>query len=411
MANENLNTSTTLSADIREFLAKDLLRLAQKHLRFENFADKLEFEKGSGKVWRAVRYERLALPTTPLAEGVTPDGSSMSISQVTGVAEQWGQYVTLTDVAELTLYHPVLRIAQERLAMAYAETRDREIQRVLQAVANVFYPGSITSRSGIGASDVISTNTIKKAVAFLRNKGAEPIDGEYYGGVVDPSVEMDIVGDSAFLPAAQYSNIKALFAGEIGMWMGVRWVRSNFVQKYIGIAAVSATGATSGGNLADGTYYVSLVGRNILTGFEELISQDKSITISGSNGAGKITATMPSDTNYIYDVYVGTSSSSKRLVSSGNTAGSNVAITALNPNGDLAPVAPASGVTVHNVFIIGKGAYGITDLSAVERYITPAQASDSDPLAQRRKTGWKAFFKTIILNQDFIAKIECASAY
>jgi N4-gp56 family major capsid protein len=108
---------------------------------------------------------------------------------------------------------------------------------------------------------------------------------------------------------------------------------------------------------------------------------------------------------------VGTSASSKRLVSSGNTAGSNVAITALNPDGALAPVAPATGITVHNVFIIGKGAYGITDLSAVERYITPAQATDSDPLAQRRKTGWKAFFKTIILNQDFIAKIECASAY
>lgn len=406
-----MNTSQTLSADIREFLAKELLQLAQKHLRFENFADKLEFEKGSGKVWKAVRYERIALPLTTLEEGITPDGTSMSISQVTGVAEQWGQYITLTDVAELTLYHPVLRVAQERLALSYAETRDREIQRVLQAVSNVFYPGTVSARSGIGASDTISTAVIKKAVASLRNNGAMPIDGEYFGGVIDPSVEMDIIGDSTFVPASQYSNIKALFAGEVGIWMGVRWVRSNFVQKYTGITAITASGGTSGGSLPDGTYYVSVVGINLLTGFEELISQDKSVTISGGNGAGKITATMPSNSGYVYNVYVGASSTTKRKVASLQPAGGTVVITALNPDGELAPVAPANGITVHNVYIVGKGAYGITDLANVQRYTTPAEATDSDPLAQRRKTGWKAFFKAIILNQDFIAKIECASSY
>jgi len=403
--------SSDLSFDIREYLEKDLLKIAQRYLRFENFANKLGFEQGSGKIWKAVRYERIALPLTSLTEGETPTGSTMSISQVTGVCEQWGQYITLTDVAELTLYHPVLRIAQERLAIAYSETRDREIQRVLQGVRNVFYPSTRTARSQITASDVISTGLIKKAVAFLRNRRAEPIDGEYFGGIVDPSVEMDIIGDSTFVPAAQYSNIKALYAGEIGQWMGVRWVRSSFVQNYTGIAAITATGSTSGGSLSDGTYSVSVVGVNVLTGFEELISQDKSVTISTSSGAGKITATMPSNTGYLYDVYVGASASTKRKVASLQEPDANVVITALNPDGDLAPVAPTTDVTVHNVFIIGKGAYGITDLAKVERYTTPAGASDSDPLAQRRKTGWKAFFKTILLNQDFITKIECASAF
>mgnify|MGYP001213003032 FL=1 len=408
---DNVNTSTSLSYDIREYLAKDMLAIARKYLRFENFADKLDFEKGSGKVWRAIRYARVPLPLTSLTEGTTPDGSTITVEQVTGTAEQWGQYITLSDVTELTLAHPVLRVAQERLALSYAETRDREIQRALQSVTNVFYPSTYTARSSITAIDYISTGLIKKAVADLRNGGAEPIDGEYYGGILDPSVEMDIMGDTTFVAAAEYSSIKNLFAGEVGTWMGVRWVRSNFVQKYIGIAAITASAGKSDGSLADGTYYVSVVGRSTTTGFEELISQDKSVTVSGGNGAGKITCTMPSTTGYVYDVYAGSSASAKHLVSSGNSASETVVITELETDTALAPVAPTSGVTVHNVWIVGKGAFGVTDLDAVKRYTTPADASDSDPLQQRRKTGWKAFFKTIILNNDFVAKIECASAY
>jgi len=45
----------------------------------------------------------------------------------------------------------------------------------------------------------------------------------------------------------------------------------------------------------------------------------------------------------------------------------------------------ASTVTVYPTYIMGKGAYGVADLQALQTYITPRAPSDSDPLAQRVK--------------------------
>ena len=39
------------------------------------------------------------------------------------------------------------------------------------------------------------------------------------------------------------------------------------------------------------------------------------------------------------------------------------------------------------------------------------QSTDSDPLEQRRKIGWKIMFNAVICNQNFMRRIECGSAY
>ena len=70
----------------------------------------------------------------------------------------------------------------------------------------------------------------------------------------------------------------------------------------------------------------------------------------------------------------------------------------------------ASTTTVYPTYIMWEGAYGVADLQSLRTYLTPATASDSDPLAQRRKAGCKVAFGTIILQQDALVRVETASS-
>ena len=422
---ENAQASTVFADSVRAHLAKKTLAIAKKNTVFLGLADKLtDLTGGMGKVWKGVRYNRVATPLAPLSEGVTPAGTSMTITAVTGTAEQWGRYITLTDVGPLTTTHPVMQKANELLGVNAAETIDRETQRVLQYGTQVYFPGTATSRTGLTAvaSHKISHALVAKAVAWLRDKGAPTYDGVNYMGVVDPHVEMDFVADSTFIAAAEYSAITKLENNEIGKWMGVRWMTSNHQQRFTTVAAPTATGATvTGAALTAGkTYYIVLVFRNG-TNQNELIYQRKSVTLT--TGQTAITLTIPTApvTGGVFDVYcsqsvddTGAAYDGAALVASGQAAGA-YSITAVG-TGAEAPVPPYYATTgtieqtVHSSYIFGKGAFGVVDLTGIERYITPAGASDTDPLAQRRKTGWKAFYKAIILNNDFFCRLETLAA-
>jgi hypothetical protein len=74
------------------------------------------------------------------------------------------------------------------------------------------------------------------------------------------------------------------------------------------------------------------------------------------------------------------------------------------------PAAPATGVTVWPTFLIGKHAYGQVVLSDPEFfYLTGADKSDR--LNQTKVIGWKVFYGTILLNQNFFLRLESASSF
>lgn len=66
----------------------------------------------------------------------------------------------------------------------------------------------------------------------------------------------------------------------------------------------------------------------------------------------------------------------------------------------------SSTVDVYPCLVMGARAYGVADFQTLQTYVTPAVASDSDPLAQRRKVGAKVAFASKILQQDAMLRIE-----
>lgn len=67
----------------------------------------------------------------------------------------------------------------------------------------------------------------------------------------------------------------------------------------------------------------------------------------------------------------------------------------------------ASTVTVYPTYVFGKDAFAVTDLQTLTSY-REGPGGVTDPLHQIMTLGWKVGFKSVILNQNFMARLETA---
>jgi len=431
-----LSSSTSLVNDLAPlWLQDELLAIAQKLTVFQDLGDTPNMPDGEGKTYSAQRYERLPLPGAPLTEGITPDSTQLIVNKVSAVLDQWGMVVSLTDVAVMTTTHPALTAATDRLGNASAELQDREIQKVLMGGGVVVFPGGKTSRSTLAAGDVPTTDFISGIVATLRQLGAPTFPGSMYAGVVDPYSEQDLAKDQTFVLSHQYAETTALMNAEIGRWRGVRWKRSNLLPIMsilaTGAGGASATNQAPGtgetGFTAGSTVKVTVALADPITGLDTRQIATSSVTNAAAyTVAFTITATAPEGR---YNVYVsaegGTVPTYQTTVSKpvgaqyvgvvAKAVTTAAAATSVGYSATGAPAQadpPAGGGNVHVGYIFGKSAFAVPALGArVTTTITPATASDSDPLKQRRKAGFKFMTKTCILNTDFYRRFECSSAF
>ncbi len=401
---------STFSSNAQTYIAAQTLKRIKRDVVVYNLGKKEKLPNRFSKTFQYTRFEKLDLPYAALTEGTTPDNASMSISTVSCVMDQWGSYINLSDVAQITAKHPALQQGIELLAEQASETIDRECIKLLMSNTSVSYGGNATSRVSIDAGDVMSTATIKLALAGLRNGGAHGVSGRLFIGLIDPSVEQDLTGDSTFQTAASYSNIVALYNAEAGTWMGVRWMVSNLLPTMGLLASPTVATYATGGSLANATAYdVKVTKVSNATGFEVACSAKIDVTTGASDEAFSVV--LPAATGYTFNIYCGADAGVLYLSSSQNAPGSTVIVGSIPTSGAVAPAQPASGVTVHYAWILGKEAFAVPELMSLETTLTPDVASDSDPLKQRRKAGWKVMFKPVICNESFLTRIECASAY
>jgi N4-gp56 family major capsid protein len=79
------------------------------------------------------------LATTPLVEGVTPEGRALANQDYTVQLAQYGDYVVITDVVNDTHPDNILAEATDLLGENAAETVETLRYNVLKAGTNVFY--------------------------------------------------------------------------------------------------------------------------------------------------------------------------------------------------------------------------------------------------------------------------------
>lgn len=438
------NQSATFAADIEAFIQEEVEPLARRQLVAYQFGRPLKLDTNRGTTYTASRYERLNLPFAPLSEGVAPSGSAMTLAQVSATAQQWGDRVIMTDVANLTIKHPLFQQACQLVSLQLPETLERNTMNTLVSATQINYVNGRASRAALVATDVLNPHEVNRIVGSLLDYGAprfmgderedmmleagsnrgdrSPAVAEHYVALIQPLVSQDMRESAAVQNAWALAQADRIYNNELGPWAGVRFCESNMVPFWIGVAAIEGTASASGGSLATGTYFIQITGAPTQTSVERRIYQvSSSIAVTGPTGS--ISVVIPTLANFVFSVYIGTSTSPTNLGASASgpstgplagmatqlASGATVVITSTGA-AQTPPAAPATGITVFPTIFIANFAYGQVLLENPEfHYLTGADKSD--PNNQTRVVSWKVFYGSIILNQNFMVRVESSSGF
>lgn len=239
-AETNLNTTLSpgLSAENKTFYDKTLLVEAQANLVHDQFAQKRPIPKKGGKKIEFRKFASLPKALTPLTEGVTPDGKSLTVTAIEAEVSQYGDYVTYSDMLDLTAIDPVVTEGVKAIGNQAGLTLDTVTRNVLQTGTNVFYcpkgdGTEVTSREALDNTCRLTAKVVKKVAAFLKKVNAPKINGDYVA-IIHPFVAYDLQNDKEWIEAHKYATPENIYEGELGKIGGVRFVESSEAKVYEG---------------------------------------------------------------------------------------------------------------------------------------------------------------------------------
>ena len=385
-ADSNVQTTGTqsLSAEMKTYYGMELLENAKPQLVHNQFAATKPLPAGGGKTVEWRKFGSFDKALTPLTEGVTPDGSGISVSYITKELAQYGDYTTVSDMLDLTAIDDVVLEITDRHGANMGLTLDTVTRNEIQQGNQVIYAPKlgangakteVTSRAELDSSCKMTSELVAKAATQLKKMNAPTFDGKYVC-IIHPSVAFDLRQDEAWIAAHQYAAATELFSGEIGELHGVRFVETTEAKIYRGTAQNRRTLLVNGA-----------------------VVDDTEVAFDGGTVAAGALAGR----------YVKIGTNRVKVVS--NTASKMVVSTSVTVS-DNAVIQPAEGGKDGCLFI-GKGAYGVVDLSEGTEVIVKPRGSSgtADPLDQRSSVGWKGIHAAAILYDEYIVRVECGSSY
>lgn len=262
-------TTTQVAPGTQAFYDRNLLERAKPAEVHGRFGQKRPIAKKNGNQIKFRRYSALAAATTPLTEGVTPTGSSLSVTDVTATLAQYGDFITLSDVVDMVNQDPVVTEATEVLGDQAGLTIDQVRRDVLVAGTNVAYANAVANRAAVNVK--LSTADLDKAIRFLKNQNAKfvkegipPSTGVGTGAirkafvaVIHPDVEFDVESLTGFKPVSDYPSQMGVMEDEIGAYKNIRFVSSTNAKVFSGAGALGT--ATYKNNGANYDVYATLI--------------------------------------------------------------------------------------------------------------------------------------------------------
>ena len=229
------STGNDLSPEMKTFYDKALLYAAQAQLVHHQFGQKRPIPKNGGKTIEFRKFTPLAKALTPLTEGVTPAGNQLDVTAITATVSQYGDFIALSDVLELTAIDNMVLETTKLLGDQAGLTMDTIVRDILVAGTNVMYAPKINastgaetpvvSRANLDATAVLTVDLVQQVVARLRAVNTPRINGSYVA-IIHPFAEYDIMRDPEWIDPHKYKDTTNLYEGEIGMISGVRFVES-----------------------------------------------------------------------------------------------------------------------------------------------------------------------------------------
>lgn len=220
-------TTTLLSAEVSTYYERVFLARAMKMLVHEEGAQKKSQPAGEGKTVNFTRYTPLAVATAALSEGSNPSETDLTASTVAATLAERGSQAKIARFLSTTSIDRNNKEKIEVFGQNMGESLDTLARDELVTGGTTQLAGAKSNITAVAASDTMSASEIKKAVRTLMGNAAMRYDDGFFLGKVQPYTWYDLVGDSTWVNAKTYSDVKDLYRGEIGELFGVRFLLSN----------------------------------------------------------------------------------------------------------------------------------------------------------------------------------------
>jgi len=397
-----------LKQSVKEYYEKRLLDYAEPDLVHDQFGDNYPIPLHGGKSIEFRRFSPLSKALTPITEGVTPSGNKLNVESVTASIDQYGDYIELSDILDMTAIDPVVEQSTKILASQAGRTLDTITREVLcggtQRLFAPYMDGETLveteDRSEITKACKLSPDLIFKAAAQLKAMNAKPID-DCFVCIVHPYVAYDLMRNEEWIDAHKYTaNVEKLYQGEIGRLGGVRFVETTEAkivgpEPMLGIAGYTRTRLSAAVNAARDIYPTEVF----------TAAQASRINEEIQNGS-------------VYSLYVGGVPVEVESVTGGEKGSCKISLKepVTEKSGALVcgTGAGADGSAVFCCLVLGANAYARTELAGggLQHIIKQRGSSGTaDPLDQRSTVGWKATKGTERLAEEYMLRIECGSSY
>ena len=395
------NTAATTTYVNKTFYDKTLLENAKARLVYQQFGQKRPIPRNSGKT---VEFRKWTLftpssTTQALTEGVTPSSQALGQTKVEATVSQYGAFVEISDMLEMTAFDPVINDSGELLGEQLGVVVDNVTRDAMIADASDQFANDSTSAKAVAGTSYLTVAEIRKAVRTLKKNKARMFTGgkkPHFICIVDPDAVYDLQSDALWQDVSKYSNAEQLYSGEIGRLFGVVFVETSegYVQKQSVLDKVSDA-VTSGHSFvlagtpsAAAVAYLSTPGKKIKVGSAEY-TLDATAPYTASTKTVTVTETFSAQAAL----------SANDIVYS-EDAGAPDATTKAAPD-------------LHNSLIFGADAYGVIDIEnggSIEMIIKEqGSAGTADPLNQRSTVGAKVkAYAAKVLNSAWIIDIQHA---
>lgn len=401
------NTNTTLdpglSDEMKTYYSMRLINLAEPELIHDQFGQKHPIPKNSGKTIEFRKYDSLPKALVPLTEGVTPAGQKLSMGVIRATIKQYGGYIELSDILELTAIDNNLVQATRLLASQAGRTSDTITREVLAGGTNVVYAGGAKDRSELVGGDAteannkyLSVDDIRKAVRALKVMNAQKING-YFAGIIHPDTAYDLMSDKKWVDVKTYSDPDGIYEGEIGKIEGVRFVETTEAKIFHAPDLVIADGS----NAAVRDLTVKSVSGKVIT-VNEALSTNQAAALTGRE------ILVGSELMEVASAAAGAAGSATITVK--DSPATTPAASAVIYPGE----GGAKGRDVYSTLIVGADAYGVTELEGggLQHIVKQLGSSGTaDPLNQRATAGWKLTKVAERLVEQYMVRIESASTF
>jgi len=398
--NTNTTGDTGMSDEMKTYYSDTLIDMAEPKLVHDQFAQKHPIPKNGGKIIEFRKYSPLPKLTTPLSEGVTPDGQKLTMSVISAQVAQYGGFIELSDILLLTAIDNNLVQATKLLGSQAGRTLDTITRDVLAGGDNVQYGANAVSARYLvtggetSGNHYLSVDSIKRAVRYLKTMNAEPI-GDSYVALIHPDATYDITNDDDWKYPHQYVDTENMYSGEIGKIAGCRFVETTEAKV---IHAANLTAASR--NL---TVKTTLGAPGVTVAVDEAITDAEAAALVGRkvilNG----------------HLYTLASSAAGAAGAATITATENVTVADGTDGIVVYPgEAGAKGRDLYATLVLGENAYGTTEIEGggLQHIVKQlGSAGTADPLNQRATAGWKAIKVAKRLVEEYMIRVETASTF